>query len=79
MPFSPLNQCKKEENLGPVKKEADPTENIGTKAALDTLEHVELPKAAIGPTLIHQNPLEKERETARKKEQERRRREAVSV
>uniref|UniRef100_H3CMN4 Bromodomain-containing protein 2 n=1 Tax=Tetraodon nigroviridis TaxID=99883 RepID=H3CMN4_TETNG len=57
----PLNWCKTEEILEPVKKDAHLTENISQRQAL-----------------IPPIPLEKERETARKKEQERRRREAIS-
>lgn len=76
MPFSSLDPCKTQENLEPLRKDAGLTENICTKATLDTLKDVEMPKSSIEAFIT---PLEKERETARKKEQERRRREAVSI
>lgn len=76
MPFSSLDPCKTHENLEPLRNDAGLTENICTKATLDTFEDVEMPKSSIEASIT---PLEKEREVARKKEQERRRREAVSI
>lgn len=76
MPFSALDPCKMPEYLEPLIKDAGLTENICTKATIDTLKDVEMPKSSIEAFIT---PLEKEREVARKREQERRRREAVSV
>lgn len=59
------------ENLEPVKKEAELTEKAASDAA-------ELPRSTTEEAPTTHNPLEKEREVARKREQERRRREAVS-
>ncbi|XP_047442154.1 bromodomain testis-specific protein isoform X2 [Mugil cephalus] len=71
--------CKTEQNPKPVKDDSDLTENICTEAPSDAPEHAEQqqsPKEAQPSTT--QSAVDREREMARKKEQERRRREAMS-
>ncbi|XP_045904849.1 bromodomain testis-specific protein isoform X1 [Micropterus dolomieu] len=73
--------CNAETNSQPIKDDPDSPESICTEASLDTPKDVEQQK----PTspietqpLTTQSSVEREREMARKKEQERRRREAMS-
>lgn len=74
MPSSSLDPGQAQENLEPLGKDAGLTENICT--TFDAPRDVEMPQSS---TEAFITPVEKEREVARKKEQERRRREAVSA
>ncbi|XP_030584258.1 bromodomain testis-specific protein isoform X2 [Archocentrus centrarchus] len=69
--------CKAEQNPQPVKEDSDFPESICTEAPRDALEHVEEQKEA--RPLTPQPSVDRERELARKREQERRRREAMSA
>ncbi|KAI3369086.1 hypothetical protein L3Q82_026053 [Scortum barcoo] len=73
--------CKAEINPQPIKEDPDSPENICTEATLDVPKDVEQQKLE-SPTATQpvstQSPVDRERELARKKEQERRRREAMS-
>ncbi|XP_029285772.1 bromodomain testis-specific protein isoform X2 [Cottoperca gobio] len=73
--------CEAETNPQPIKEEPDSPESICTETSQDTPKDVEpqKPKSPIEiQPLTTQSPVDRERELARRKEQERRRREAMS-
>ncbi|XP_056271273.1 bromodomain testis-specific protein isoform X3 [Pseudoliparis swirei] len=71
--------CRAETNPQPVKEDPNSPESLGTKAALDAPKDAEqLKSPAEAPPLPTQSLVDGERELARRKEQERRRLEAMS-
>ncbi|XP_039985051.1 bromodomain testis-specific protein isoform X2 [Xiphias gladius] len=73
--------CKAEQNLQPVKEDPDSPESLCTEVTLDAPKDVEQQKPKSPKEtqpVTTQFSVDKERELARKKEQERRRREAMS-
>uniref|UniRef100_A0A3B4ZTQ4 Bromodomain-containing protein 2 n=1 Tax=Stegastes partitus TaxID=144197 RepID=A0A3B4ZTQ4_9TELE len=70
--------CKAEQNPQPVKEDPDLPESVCAEAIVDALRHIKQEKSPNEtqppPTQL---PVDREREIARKKEQERRRREAM--
>lgn len=80
-PSSLPGLCKAETNPQPIKEDPDSPEKICTEATVDARKDVEqIPKSPIETqAMMTQSSVDKEREMARKKEQERRRREAVSA
>lgn len=78
-PSSFPGPCRAETNPQPVKEDPNSPESLGTKAALDAPKDAEqLKSPAEAPPLPTQSLVDGERELARRKEQERRRLEAVS-
>uniref|UniRef100_A0A669EEU8 Bromodomain-containing protein 2 n=1 Tax=Oreochromis niloticus TaxID=8128 RepID=A0A669EEU8_ORENI len=71
--------CKSEQNPQPVKDVSDLPGSICTEGPSDAPKHVEQQKAKETQPLTTQPSLDKERELARKRAQERREREAVST